>query len=74
MPTKMGFTCVVALSILVSNSTNAQSAWLSTPESLSAFRDQVESLKPAQSKIELSSIQELAIDLDDRNINIRIYE
>ena len=71
---KMGFSIVTVLSILCSNATNAQSTWLSTPESVNTFRNQVESLKPAHSKIEVNSIQNMTIDLGDRKIDIRVYD
>ncbi len=71
---KMAFSIVAFLTIFCSSAANAQSAWLSTPESLSDFRQQVESLKPAHSKIELDSIQDMSIDLGDRKIDIRIYD
>lgn len=52
----------------------AQDAWLSTPESIQAFREQVESLNPQTSSFQLASITDRSIQLDGRSIKIRIYD
>lgn len=71
---KVSFSIVAALLVFYIDTTNAQSEWLSTPESVSAFRSQVETLKPAESKFEVNSIQDMSVDLGDRKIDIRVYD
>ena len=53
---------------------SAEDAWLSTPESVDAFRKQVESMRPVPSKFELETIEDRTISLGDRDIKIRIYD
>lgn len=62
------------VNLLFSVALPAQDSWLSTPESIEAFRQQVESTNPAESKVELASIQNTSVDLGDRSIDIRIYD
>lgn len=50
----------------------AQEAWLSTPESISQFRAQVERIKPDISQFD-PSISDQTIQLTDREVKIRIY-
>lgn len=50
----------------------AQEAWLSTPESINQFRSTVESMKPENSKYDLS-VTDMIIPLEGRDIGIRIY-
>lgn len=52
----------------------AEDAWLSTPESLAEFRQQVEAMRPSPSQFELASIEDRTITLGDRDIKIRIYD
>ena len=52
----------------------AEDAWLSTPESIATFRQQVEAIRPSASQFELASIEDRKITLGDRDINIRIYD
>ncbi|MGE4070649.1 MAG: alpha/beta hydrolase [Lysobacterales bacterium] len=52
----------------------AEDAWLSTPESIAAFRQQVEAMRPSPSQFELASIEDRTITLGDRDIQIRIYD
>lgn len=52
----------------------AEEAWLSTPESIASFRQQVEAMRPVPSKFELASIVDRTISLGDRDIQIRIYD
>ena len=51
---------------------SAQVAWLSTPESINQFREQVEQIKPDSSKFEVN-IYDRTIQLKGRQIGIRIY-
>jgi len=53
---------------------HAQSDWLSTPENIEAFRQQVEAMNPAASSIELERIESRSISIDGRDIDIRIYD
>jgi acetyl esterase len=48
-------------------------AWLSTPESISSFRKQVESMNPDTSAIKLFKIEDKKIQLEGRQLNIRVY-
>jgi len=52
----------------------AEPPWLSTPESISAFRAKVESARPASSSYALASIEDRAVALSGRDIGIRIYD
>jgi acetyl esterase len=52
----------------------AEDAWLSTPESVAAFRQQVESMRPKPTKFELASVEDRTISLEGREIAIRIYD
>lgn len=60
---------IFTLSIL---EVSAQVAWLSTPESINQFREQVEQIKPDSSKFEVN-IYDKTIHLKGRQIGIRIY-
>jgi acetyl esterase len=51
----------------------AQTAWLSTPESIDQFRAQVERIKPATSQFDLI-ISDQTIPLTDRGVKIRVYK
>ncbi len=51
---------------------SAQVAWLSTPESINQFREQVERIKPDSSKFEIV-IYDKTIQLKGRQVDIRIY-
>ena len=51
----------------------SQEAWLSTPESINQFREQVESIKPDTSKFDLM-ISNKTIQLIGRELEIRIYK
>lgn len=51
---------------------SAQVAWLSTPESINQFREQVEQIKPDSSKFEVN-IYDRTIQLKGRQIGIRMY-
>ena len=50
----------------------AQEAWLSTPESINQFRDQVEGIRPDSSQFD-PEISDQTIQLTGRDIKIRIY-
>ena len=58
--------------ILSFSNISAQEAWLSTPESINQFREQVEQIKPDSAKFEVS-ILDKTINLNDRQVGIRIY-
>ena len=60
-------------SLIYSLNGHAQTAWLSTPESVAQFREQVESFKPEQSRFELFAVKDMGVELDGRTIPIRIY-
>lgn len=51
----------------------AQEAWLSTPESINQFREQVESMGPESSQFDLL-VTNKTIPLSARDIEIRIYK
>ena len=51
----------------------AQEAWLSTPESINQFREQVESMKPDTSQFDLM-VSNKTIQLSGRELEIRIYK
>ena len=51
----------------------AQSAWLSTPESINQFRAQVESMKPDTTQFEVI-VSDKTIQLTGRDLDIRIYK
>ena len=51
----------------------AQDAWLSTPESINQFREQVESMRPDTSQFDLM-ISNKTIQLIGRELEIRIYK
>jgi len=65
---------LVAILAAAASEGRAQGSWLSTPEQIEAFRQQVEATKPATSKFKLASITDREISLDDRQIKIRIYD
>jgi len=60
---------ILILSIL---DVSAQVEWLSTPESINQFREQVERIKPDSSKFEVD-IYDKTIQLKGRQVDIRIY-
>lgn len=60
---------IIILSIL---DVSAQVEWLSTPESINQFREQVERIKPDSSKFEVD-IYDKTIQLKGRQVDIRIY-
>ncbi len=51
----------------------AQEAWLSTPESIHQFREQVESIRPDTTQFEVRVINR-TVQLTGREIDIRIYK
>lgn len=51
----------------------AQEVWLSTPESINQFREQVESMKPDTSQFDLM-VSNKTIQLTGRELKIRIYK
>lgn len=61
-------------SLLSGHVAKAEDAWLSTPESIHTFRQQVEAMRPEPSKFELASVRDRTIALGDRAIGIRIYD
>jgi acetyl esterase len=52
---------------------HGQETWLSTPESISAFRKQVELMGPKPSQFEIETINK-SIPLEGRTVDIRIYQ
>ena len=65
---------LLSLSLFYAAQSQSQSAWLSTPESIEQFRNQVESMKPATSNIPLSSVKDITLKLAQRDIAIRVYK
>lgn len=63
---------IVLIHILSILDLSAQEAWLSTPESINQFREQVERIKPDSSKFEVD-IYDKTIQLKGRQVDIRIY-
>ncbi len=64
---------IIVLILALSNlDLSAQEAWLSTPESINQFREQVEQIKPDSSKFEVD-IYDKTIRLKGRQVGIRIY-
>lgn len=53
---------------------HAQSDWLSTPESIDSFREEVESMRPASTKFSLARVEDVVVELGERTIEIRIYD
>ncbi|WP_445734387.1 alpha/beta hydrolase [Mariniflexile sp.] len=51
----------------------SQEAWLSTPESINQFREQVESIRPDTTQFEVTVVNK-TIPLTGRDIDIRIYK
>jgi acetyl esterase len=51
----------------------AQEAWLSTPESINQFREQVESMKPDTTQFSLDVLNKM-IQLPGRELEIRLYK
>lgn len=51
-----------------------QSDWLSTPESIDSFREQVESIGPSTTRYSLPKVEDKSIKLGDRKIDIRVYD
>lgn len=68
----MKISTFIIILILTSSITIAQEAWLSTPESINGFRNQVESMNPDSSQFDLM-VSNKTIQLDDRELGIRIY-
>lgn len=66
--------CFGFASLLPVAASGAEEAWLSTPESITAFRQQVESMRPKPTKFELASVEDKMVSLDNREIGIRIYD
>ncbi len=60
--------------LALASESRAEDAWLSTPESVDAFRQQVEGMRPSPSKFTLKKIEDRTISLGDREIKIRIYD
>lgn len=69
---KLAFAMMVALA--VNHNSYAEQPWLSTQESLEAFRSQVESLKPEITKYPHVRTVDRVIQLEGRDIDIRIYD
>ena len=59
--------------ILSITTIEAQDAWLSTPESVNQFREQVESMKPDTTQFDVDVLNK-TIQLTERNLDIRIYK
>lgn len=51
----------------------SQEAWLSTPESINQFREQVESIRPNSTQFDVKVVNKM-IQLTGREIDIRIYK
>ncbi|SRX74481.1 alpha/beta hydrolase [Aequorivita antarctica] len=51
----------------------SQEAWLSTPESINQFREQVESIRPDTTQFDLTVVNK-TIQITGREIDIRIYK
>ncbi len=51
----------------------SQEAWLSSPESINQFREQVESIRPSKTQFDLM-VENKTIALTGREIDIRIYK
>ena len=65
---------IALLMIAVMGPGYAQDSWLSTPESITAFRDKVEAARPVPSSYDLERIEDRTVALDGRDIGIRIYD
>lgn len=63
---------IVLILILSILDVTAQVEWLSTPESINQFREQVERIKPDSSKFDVD-IYDKTIQLKGRQVDIRIY-
>ncbi|MEB2782352.1 alpha/beta hydrolase [Algoriphagus sp. C2-6-M1] len=63
---------IVLILILSILDVSAQVEWLSTPESINQFREQVERIKPDSSKFDVD-IYDKTIQLKGRQVDIRIY-
>jgi acetyl esterase len=63
----------LVLFLIITPSIMAQEAWLSTPESINQFREQVESMRPDTSQFDLM-ISNKTIQLTGRELEIRIYQ
>ena len=74
MKTRHACGIAVLLSVSCVNLACAQSSWLSTPESINAFREKVEAARPVPSNYQLEKIQDRTVALGDREIGIRIYD
>ncbi|MGB0133880.1 alpha/beta hydrolase [Dokdonella sp.] len=66
--------CFGIASLLAAHAAIAEDAWLSTPESVAEFRQQVESMRPNPTKFALASVEDRTITLENREIRIRIYD
>ena len=69
----MKFSTFILFLIITPSIIIAQEAWLSTPESITQFREQVESMKPETSQFDLM-ISNKTIQLTGRELEIRIYK
>lgn len=69
----MKTTTIVLLLLFLPSILFAQEAWLSTPESINQFREQVESIKPDTSQFDLM-VSDKTIPLIGREVEIRIYK
>jgi acetyl esterase len=69
----MRISTLVLFLIITPSTIIAQEAWLSNPESINQFREQVESMRPATSKFNLM-ISNKTIQLSGRELEIRIYK
>lgn len=68
----MKFFLFIASLLWIPLLTQAQGGWLSTPESIREFREQVESMRPSTSRFDLK-ITDQTIPLNGRDLPIRIY-
>lgn len=66
--------CCAVINVAAAPDLKAEEAWLSTPQSVAAFRQQVEATRPSPSQFALSHIEDRTISLGDRKIKVRIYD
>jgi len=64
---------LIIIFILTPSISLSQEAWLSTPESINQFREQVESLKPDTTQFDVTVLNK-TIQLTGRELEIRIYK
>jgi len=69
----MKLSIFILLLILSHCIVQAQEVWLSTPESIDQFREQVESMKPDTTQFEVAVLNK-TIQLTDRELEIRLYK